>query len=145
ILKKTMIVFGIVIAVLAIAIFLFMQQASFGKAPSGARLERIKKSPQYKDGAFQNQSETPSFTGGASFFTVLKDFLFGKHERKAPEYDLPSLMHDLNIAPSTKPEITWFGHSSYLIQVNGKNILVDPVFSGRTSPVSYLGTKAFNG
>jgi len=140
-----MIVLLIVVGVLTLTVFLFMQQASFGKAPTGARLERIKQSPQYKDGAFQNQSETPSFTGGAGFFTVLKDFLFGKHERKEPEYNLPSLMRDLHVAPSAKPEITWFGHSSYLIQVNGMNILVDPVFSGRTSPVSYFGTKAFNG
>lgn len=140
-----MIVLGTVVLVLALAVFLFMQQASFGKAPSGARLERIKKSPQYHDGAFQNQSPTPSFTGGATFFSVLKDFLFGKHEGKAPDYDLPSVRRDLTLSPSLKPEITWFGHSSYLLQVNGLNILVDPVFSGRTSPVSYAGTKAFRG
>jgi len=122
-----------------------MQQASFGKAPSGARLERIKKSPQYKDGAFQNQSLTPTFTGDGTFLSVMTDFLFGKHERKTPDYQLPSIQRNLKLQPSAKPEITWFGHSSYLIQVDGLNILVDPVFSGRTSPVSYAGTKAFNG
>ncbi|MCD0488366.1 MBL fold metallo-hydrolase [Pedobacter sp. MC2016-14] len=145
ILKRTMIVFFITIAVIALIVFLFLQQASFGTAPSGARLERIKKSPQYKDGAFQNQSETPTFTGGGTFLTVMVDFMFGKHERKSPDYTLPSVKRDLKLNPAEKPEITWFGHSSYLLQVNGINILVDPVFSGRTSPVSYAGTKAFEG
>lgn len=134
-----------IVAVLVLATILFMQQASFGKAPSGARLERIKRSPQYRDGAFQNQSETPALTGGASYFIVIKDFFFGKHERKEPDTALPSVKRDLNLQPSLKPELTWFGHSSYLLQVNGLNILVDPVFSGRTSPVSYAGSKAFLG
>lgn len=145
ILKRTMIILCTIVAVLVLATILFMQQASFGKAPSGARLERIKKSPQYRDGAFQNQSETPALTGGASYFTVIKDFFFGKHERKAPDAALPAIKRDLQQAPPAKPQLTWFGHSSYLLQVNGLNILVDPVFSGRTSPVSYAGTKAFPG
>ena len=38
----------------------------------------------------------------------------------------------------------WFGHSSYFLQVDGKRILVDPVFSGSASPVSFT-TKAFRG
>ena len=45
---------------------------------------------------------------------------------------------------SESPVITWFGHSSYLIQCRGKNILVDPVFSGSASPFSFM-VKAFPG
>jgi L-ascorbate metabolism protein UlaG (beta-lactamase superfamily) len=145
ILKRMMITLITVVAVLVLATILFMQQTSFGKKPSGQRLERIKKSPQYKDGSFQNASPTPTFTGGAGFYTVLKDFLFGKHERKSPDKDIPTVMRDLKVHPSVKPELTWFGHSSYLLQVNNLNILVDPVFSERTSPVQYAGTKAFKG
>ena len=143
--KRTMITLFIIVAIIAVATFLFLQQTSFGKAPSGTRLERIEKSPQYKDGAFQNQSPTPTFTGGGTFFSVMVDFLFAKHERKSPDYDLPVVKRNLKLEPALKPEITWFGHSSYLLQINGLNILVDPVFSGRTSPVSYAGTKAFPG
>jgi len=40
--------------------------------------------------------------------------------------------------------LVWFGHSSYFLQVDGKRILVDPVLSGRASPVSFT-TKAFDG
>jgi len=144
-LKRTMIIIFSILATLALATFLFMQQASFGKAPSGARLERIKKSAQYSNGAFQNQSPTPTFTGGGTFYSVMVDFIFGKHERKAPDYTLPSIKRNLKLEPAIKPEITWFGHSSYLIQINGLNVLVDPVFSGRTSPVTYLGNKAYDG
>lgn len=140
-----MIALVIVIGVFTLAVFIFLQQASFGTMPSGARLERIKRSPQYTDGAFANQSETPTFTGGGTFFGVMYNFLFTKYERKLPDFVLPSIKRDLKSLPSDKPELTWFGHSSYLLQVNGLNILVDPVFSGRTSPVSWAGTKAFDG
>ena len=135
----------VVIGVFTLAVFIFLQQSSFGAAPSGARLERVKRSPQYIDGAFANQSETPTFTGGGTFFSVMYNFLFTKYERKLPDFVLPSIKRDLGGNPSDKPELTWFGHSSYLLQVNGLNILVDPVFSGRTSPVSWAGTKAFDG
>jgi L-ascorbate metabolism protein UlaG (beta-lactamase superfamily) len=40
--------------------------------------------------------------------------------------------------------IVWFGHSSYFIHINGKNILVDPVFSGNASPIS-LFAKNYQG
>lgn len=136
----------IIVAVPVLATILFMRQAAFGKPPSGERLVRIKQSPQYKNGSFQNQSPTPSFTGGANLFTVIKDFFFGKHEHKRPDTLLPSVKRDLKTAPvSAAPQLTWFGHSSYLLQVNGLNILVDPVFSERTSPVQYAGSKAFAG
>jgi L-ascorbate metabolism protein UlaG (beta-lactamase superfamily) len=140
-----MITLSIIVAVLVLATILFMQQPSFGKKPSGKRLERIRKSPNYKNGSFQNLVETPSLTGGATYYKVMREFFFGEKKRNIPDSLLPSVKRDLKLQPSLKPEITWFGHSSYLIQVNGMNILVDPVFSERTSPVQYAGTKAFRG
>lgn len=140
-----MILLLIIVAVIVLVTILFMRQPSFGKLPSGKRLERIKGSPQYRDGSFRNQSVTPSFTGGANLFTVVKDFFFGKHERRQPDKIVPAVKRDLKVMPEPLPELTWFGHSSYLLQISGYNILVDPVFSERTSPVQYAGTKAFAG
>jgi len=143
--KRIMVTLLTIIGVFTLAVFIFLQQTSFGAAPTGARLERIKRSPQYAKGVFANESETPTFTGGGTFFSVMYDFLFTKYERKTPDFVLPSIKRELGGIPSDKPELTWFGHSSYLLQVKGQNILVDPVFSGRTSPVSWAGTKAFDG
>ncbi|MBQ3319632.1 MAG: MBL fold metallo-hydrolase [Spirochaetia bacterium] len=38
---------------------------------------------------------------------------------------------------------TWFGHSTLLIQMSGRNIMFDPVFSLRSSPVQFAGPKRF--
>ncbi|MBC8005281.1 MAG: MBL fold metallo-hydrolase, partial [Verrucomicrobia bacterium] len=40
--------------------------------------------------------------------------------------------------------LVWFGHSSYFLQLDGKRILVDPVFSGHASPFSFM-VKSFKG
>lgn len=44
-------------------------------------------------------------------------------------------------ANTTRPTITWIGHSAFLLQLAGQNILVDPQFSPRASPVPFAGPK----
>ena len=134
-----------IVAVLAVAVFLFLKLDSFGEEPSGARQERIEKSPNYKNGSFQNLTNTPVSREGASFFKMAAMFFFGKDANAEPSSPLPSVITNLKTQPSEKPTFTYFGHSSYLIQAEGRNILMDPVFSERTSPVQFAGTKAFPG
>ena len=40
--------------------------------------------------------------------------------------------------------ITWVGHSTMLLHINGKTILTDPIFSDRCSPVQFLGPKRYS-
>lgn len=57
-----------------------------------------------------------------------------------PRYAQPSL--DRIHAPDpARIQITWIGHATFLIQVGGKNILTDPIWSERASPLSFLGPK----
>jgi N-acyl-phosphatidylethanolamine-hydrolysing phospholipase D len=42
---------------------------------------------------------------------------------------------------SSVAQITWVGHATFLIQVGGKNILTDPIWSERASPLSFVGPK----
>lgn len=121
-----------------------MQLPMFGKLPSGERLEKIKRSPNYRDGAFQNVHFTPQLTEGASYISVIKEFLLGKKERMRPLENVPSVKTDLHNLPLNDDILVWFGHSSYYMQVGGKRMLVDPVLSGSASPLPG-GTKSFLG
>jgi L-ascorbate metabolism protein UlaG (beta-lactamase superfamily) len=143
ILKRIMLTTLILTSLLSLAGFVFMQQGPFGKTPKGQRLERIRKSPNYRDGSFQNLSPTPVQAENASFFGMMLDF-FNKSKNTTPQDSIPSVKSDLRTFPAEKPTLFWFGHSSYLIKTNGKNILVDPVFSGYAAPVSFM-VKAFKG
>jgi len=80
---------------------------------------------------------------GTSYFRLAFNF-FGKGIDRAPGTVLPSVRTDLKTLPDEAPTIIWFGHSSYMIRLQGKNILVDPVFSKRASPVQYMGVKSFD-
>jgi L-ascorbate metabolism protein UlaG (beta-lactamase superfamily) len=132
------------IIVLAIVTFLFMQQDSFGKLPSAERLTRIEKSDNYKDGKFKNRITTNTIAEGVSYVSMMIDF-FSKGTDREPLKDLPSVKTDLKATQHDKPFIVWFGHSSFLIKINGKNILADPIFSDRPSPVQYVGSKSYPG
>lgn len=136
-----MTIFIVTIALIAMGIFTFMQTAVFGQNPEGADLERIKKSPHYKNGKFENLSFTPDLAEDATYWKILKE-QFRKIEDKTPNEPIPSVKTNLKQLPE-QPQIVWFGHSSYLLRLNGKNILVDPVFSGYASPIPIFG-KAYN-
>jgi flagellar basal body-associated protein FliL len=76
-LKKMIIYVLIFLVVVALGIYVFMQQAQFGQEPQGKRLERIQQSPYYKDGAFQNLSPTPA---------LAEEPLLGYHQSSTPNY-----------------------------------------------------------
>jgi len=138
-----MLLFTYLALAVTVIIFAFLQRSIFGKTPSGERLERIKKSPNYKKGSFNNLSPTPQLTEGAGFFSVMKEFLFEKSKRASPKEMLPSKKTNLLQLDPGKNVIIWFGHSSYFMQIDRKTILVDPVLSGSASPIAT--TKSFRG
>lgn len=115
----------------------------FGKLPSGERLNRIRKSPNYKDEIFQNLSETKMMSEDTSYLKMTKEF-FSKQKSVEPDKILPTVKTDLKDLKSDKPTVVWFGHSSYLLKIEGKVILVDPVLSGNAAPFSTM-VKSFKG
>ena len=133
-----------VCALLVIGVVIFMRQPPFGATPEGERLERMEKSPNYKNGAFRNLENTPNLAEGVSMSDMLWSFLFKKTPRQVPAAPLPSVTTDLHGLPSDTDALVWFGHSSYFMQVDGRKFLVDPVFSDHASPVSFT-TKSFPG
>jgi hypothetical protein len=142
-LRTTMITLALLVAVAVGSTFLFMQQSVFGSNPATDRLERILHSKNYQNGSFQNLEVTPVMPEDASYWGMMKDFI-NKDPNNIPAYPLPSVKTDLKALADDKPSIVWFGHSSYLIKSKGITVLVDPVFSGNASPVSFFG-KSFPG
>ena len=96
--------------------------------------------PRNEDGTFRNNY--PHAT------TDFADFLRWKAERAdvaepAGGWRVPVVTADLAAlrAPYANPSVTWIGHATVLLRIAGKNILVDPIFSERASPVSFAGPK----
>lgn len=56
---------------------------------------------------------------------------------------LPSVKPDVAFLKANRSErtITWIGHATVLVQTSGVNIITDPIFSDRASPVQFAGPK----
>jgi L-ascorbate metabolism protein UlaG (beta-lactamase superfamily) len=120
-----------------------MLQKVFGRKPAGKKLLQVQQSPNYKNGSFQNLSPTPVMAEDSSFWKTIKAY-FNKPPDTRPPAPLPFVKTDLHQLSDKHPVIVWFGHSSYLLRINGYTILVDPVFSNHAAPFSFM-VKAYPG
>jgi len=121
----------IIFIILMIATYLFMKTPAFGALPSGKSLEKVKASKNYVDGEFKNKESTELLTDTKKTpIKRLLEFAFEKDpEGTVPDFDLPSIKTDLKNLDPSEDVMVWFGHSSLFIQISGKKVLVDPVFS----------------
>lgn len=141
------VVIGIVIVLLLVGLVIYLAiklNPAFGKNPDGERLVRIENSPNYADGRFHNPVETDVQSDDVPFFKLMKLFFFpeGEVEPKQPIETYPLQANDFT-ALDRELKFCWLGHSTLLIEIDGVRILTDPVFSERTSPFSFLGSKKF--
>ncbi|HEY2865150.1 MAG TPA: MBL fold metallo-hydrolase [Casimicrobiaceae bacterium] len=118
---------------------------SFGKKPDGLRLERMKASPRWAGQSFRNvQPVLPGLRSTSVPPPTLKEFLCGG-ARRVPQAPLPSVdpMPTWLTAPGTALRATWLGHSTMLIEIDGRRVLTDPVWGPRASPSRLVGPKRF--
>lgn len=134
----------IAVSALAISACAYLQHPKFGKLPEGADLARIERSPNYVNGEFMNLVETPMFTEGASFTSVLLGNLFSQAEGRRPDKPIPTVKTDLRALDIERDTVVWLGHSSYFVQLGGRRLLIDPVFSSYAAPVP-VSNRAFPG
>lgn len=119
--------------------------ASFGGTPEGARLERMKQFPRYRDGKFVNVERTGEDRKGMG--AAMWEMLFGNDKMREPNCTLPiysGTLEALKASPDSGLRITWLGHSTTLIELDGKVFLTDPVWSERASPSTIVGPKRFH-
>jgi L-ascorbate metabolism protein UlaG (beta-lactamase superfamily) len=134
------------VVVLAICVWIYLQHPKFGEMPKGDRLALIERSPHYVDGEFRNLTATPMFSGDRSLVSTLVSSFRnrGEVELLRPLDDLPSVITDLHALDRNEDLVVWFGHSSYFVQVGGKRLLIDPVFSEDAAPIPWVN-RAFAG
>ncbi|GAB4051067.1 MULTISPECIES: MBL fold metallo-hydrolase [Catellatospora] len=112
--------------------------AALGATPSGARAERVRQSPHFRDGSFRNSTPTRTMVGGESRPSV-REFLTGG-ERRRPSAPVPLVTGE----PATSADglhLTWYGHATVLVEIEGARVLLDPVWSDRCSPTPGIGPK----
>lgn len=109
---------------------------SFGGRPDSEHRARLAKSPQWKDGVFVNPEPLHN-----EWWPALRD-AFAISPHASPTAPVPVEPFDpkrLDSPPASGLRVTWFGHSSTLVEVDGHRVLFDPIWSERASPLTWLG------
>ncbi len=117
----------------------------FGGKLSPSDLARLSASPNWRDGHFVNREPTALATKATeqnemNMLSWLKNVLLPP-KGKVPDAPLPSMAFDPKVALANVPNdasVTWLGHSTLVIHMDGETIVTDPVFY-RASPVPVTG------
>lgn len=123
---------------LALAVTLAQACAALGHRAEGARRERMEHSSQWQDGHFENPQPLYNDIWGSI------TGMFDSSPDTSPSQPIPTVPGDhrrWETAPATGLRVTWLGHSSSLIELDGFRVLTDPVWSERASPLTWIGPR----
>lgn len=112
----------------------------FGAVPEGDRLARMRRSPQWHDGRFRNP-EGAQIGGSPS---AAWEWLTGGSADRTPTGAVPTAPRrraDFDAPQDLR--VTWLGHSTVLVEVEGRRFLTDPVWSRNASPGRLFGVARF--
>ena len=124
-------------------IYRIFKRPQFGGRPGQEDVERYSLSPQWKNGVFLNQTKTTMEVSLSSMPGLLKEFLTGRKKRQPPRpLKIESL--DLERFEDKSDKFVWYGHSTVLFRISGKNILIDPMFGPDASPIGPIRTRRFS-
>ena len=142
--RRVLVVCALLLALCLFAVVIYLRQPIFGELPQGERLTRLQASPNYRNDAFQNLTDTPFLTNGATQWSIRKENFLADKGMPRPLLDIPTRKTDLRALDRNKDLAVWLGHSSWYIQLGGKRILLDPVLSDHAAPLPGL-IPAFSG
>ena len=134
------------VGVLVLAVFLFVTLSpQFGASPSKAQFASYAKSAQFKDGKFHNIGGVESNIAFGDLFKVIKGYFVPQPHTVPDENISVEKIDSIRIADYVgDTRMFWFGHSTFLLQTQGKNILIDPMFGEVPAPNPMLGTPRFS-
>lgn len=133
-----------ILILLSLSIYLYLSMPLFGRTSRGIRKKTIENSKNFKEGQFHNLEDTPALSEGQSYPKIIFELLFAKTKNAKPLTEFQANSVSLMHLDRNTDLIVWFGHSSYLLQVNQMRYLVDPVLTKNAAPV-YGFNNAFKG
>ena len=111
---------------------------AFGAAPSAERRLRLSQSPQWTGGRFVNAMPLrDDLMVSLRGLRTMSDSASPHHALNVTAID----PHRFDTVPASGLRVTWFGHSSALVEIDGVRVLIDPMWSERASPVRWPGPR----
>ncbi len=124
--------------------FYLNKNPQFGGKLSTEEKKELSKSPQWKNGKFQNVSKTSIEMNVADLPGLISERAKGKDSREPKKLIDIESRNIKGHEKGEKPNFIWYGHSVLLLQLEGRNLLIDPMFGEDASPVGPFRTKRFS-
>jgi hypothetical protein len=123
-------------AMIPLAVGGWMARALHGvRAALGARPATIRAlaggSPNFRDGAFVNLEPASLFTVDRQQQRHILREVIGGHAATRPGTAIPLATPEVVESPASGLAVSWLGHSTALLEIDGYRVLTDPVFSDR--------------
>jgi L-ascorbate metabolism protein UlaG (beta-lactamase superfamily) len=136
-------IFGAGIIFTLAIVYLAVISSALGTRPSTEDRIRFQSSLQFNTAETAFSNRRPELLQEMYKRITFSDYieaLWGGSKDRVPRKKLPDVKPDLAtfLKPSDNIKVIWFGHSSLLLNISGKIILIDPVFSGSASPFSFM-------
>jgi L-ascorbate metabolism protein UlaG (beta-lactamase superfamily) len=112
--------------------------AALGADPTAIRAAAVR-SPHFRDGVFHNVDPTSQFNFDREQQRLLVREFVGGRSATRPPGPVPLATPRLVDGSAGGLAVTWFGHSTTLVEIDGYRILTDPVWSDRCSPSDVFG------
>lgn len=128
---------------LAVVIILFINIVpAFGGNPTTEQKEFYQHLNNYVDGKFINEDPAELAINSSEASSMDEDFASEANDRN-PDGPIPVSAIHWNKIKSENDSLTWFGHSAFLLSIDNKKLLIDPMLSPVASPVSFVGIKRY--
>lgn len=116
----------------------------FGGKVRKKDLKKFNKSKYWNGSKFENLIETSMDINLLSIPKLLiKNFT--ATAQRTPKKSLEVIPLEVDeFSAGEKPKFVWYGHSVLLLRLNGKNLLIDPMFGPDASPIAPFSTKRFS-
>jgi len=144
--KKTLKWTGIIIMLFIATVIIWMYTSpQFGAGPSEEQIATYAKTDHHDGEAFFNFERADMNMDISRIWEVIKEFS-NPVDNIAPKVDIaPEKLNPILVnAEPEKTKITWFGHSAFMLEMDGKVILLDPMFGQVASPHPWMGTGRYN-
>lgn len=142
-LKKVILYLLSFLLLLGVVIILFINiDPAFGGNPTKEQKEMYQYLNNYVDGKFINEDPTELAINSSNASSTNGDSTSEAKDRN-PASPIPVSVIDWNKIKSENDSLTWFGHSAFLLSIDNKKVLIDPMLSPIASPVSFVGVKRY--
>jgi L-ascorbate metabolism protein UlaG (beta-lactamase superfamily) len=121
--------------------------AAFGAVAAGLRRERVVSSPRFRNGRFENTEPVRSPMKPGQMGSTLREYFLGApgiERRPARPLPVENPLQAWARPSASGLRVTWLGHSTTLVEIDGVRVLTDPVWGPRVSPVSFAGPRRFH-